>query len=116
MHVPSVDEPGLSFDPMVIHQGANSGFQALNLAVLMGAARVLLLGYDMGSSDAKTHWHGNHPAGLNNPGAQNFANWIAAFNSAAGQAIAAGIDIVNCTPGGALDCFARQELSEALNA
>ena len=43
----SVAQPGLSRTQGVIHQGKNSGYQALNLAYLLGAKRILLLGYDM---------------------------------------------------------------------
>ncbi|HCZ48509.1 MAG TPA: hypothetical protein DCZ11_05850, partial [Gammaproteobacteria bacterium] len=56
-------EPGLSASPLRIHQGGNSGYQALNLAVLLGAERVILLGYDMHGG----HWHGRHGGRLNNP-------------------------------------------------
>jgi len=33
----------------------------VNLAVQLGAARILLLGYDMRAVDGKTHWFGEHP-------------------------------------------------------
>lgn len=114
-HVPSVDEKGLSFDPMVIHQGCNSAFQALNLLVLMGVSRVLLLGCDMklGARGA-VHWHGDHPPGLNNPTEQNFSNWRAAFDGAVPDLKRLGVDVINCTPGSALTCFPSAELGDVL--
>jgi hypothetical protein len=38
------DGEGFSFDPGLIHYGSNSGFQAVNLALLMGATRIILVG------------------------------------------------------------------------
>jgi hypothetical protein len=46
--------------------GGNSGFQALNLAVQFGAARIVLVGFDMTRLNG-IHWHGPHPSRLNNP-------------------------------------------------
>jgi len=48
--------------------GRNSGHGAINLAILMGAPRVYLAGFDMTFRDKRTHWHEGHriPANLNN--------------------------------------------------
>lgn len=43
----------------------NSGLRAIELAFMLGAERVLLLGYDCTVSNG-THWHGNHE-GTKNP-------------------------------------------------
>lgn len=43
----------------------NSGFRAIELAFLLGAERVLLLGYDC-TVEAGSHWHGDH-VGTKNP-------------------------------------------------
>jgi hypothetical protein len=104
LRVPSVDEPGLSLDPLRIHQGGNGGYQAINLAALLGAARIILLGYDMHGD----HWHGQH-VGMNNPDAGNFKRWIAAFRT-----IESPVPIINCTPGSALDCFPTAQLEDTL--
>lgn len=114
LRVPSVDEPGLSLDPLRIHQGGNSGFQALNLAVLLGARRVLLLGFDLGRRGGRRHWHGDHPGDLNNPDETNFAWWRTAFAGAVPDLARAGVAVVNCTPGSALDCFPMAPLEAAL--
>jgi hypothetical protein len=44
-----------------ITAGNNSGFGALSLALKMGAAKIYLLGYDMGFSGNKTHFHDGYP-------------------------------------------------------
>ena len=108
--------PGLSFEDGLIHTGGNSGFQALNVAVQAGANPILLLGFDMGASPTgKKHWHADHPPGLNNPGDINFAYWRTAFESAVPDLERAGVQVWNCTPGSALDCFTKMTLDEALS-
>lgn len=37
--------------------GKNSGHAAINLAILMGASRIYVAGFDMGFPGARTHWH-----------------------------------------------------------
>lgn len=102
-------EPGLSHDPGVLHTGGNSGYQAINLAILLGASRVLLLGYDMRHRDGKKHWHGDHPAGMTNPREGNFKGWLANFAT-----IETDADVINCTPGSALTCFPMANLEDVL--
>lgn len=103
--VPSVDAPGISLDPSRIHQGGNSGFQALNLAVLLGARRVVLYGFDMRRVDGQLHWFGEHPPNVRRD--MDFARCIRAFEVAAPQIKAAGVYVLNATPGSALRCFDR---------
>lgn len=109
------DGPGLSDDPMKTHGGGNSGFQACNLAVLLGAKRLVLLGFDMRTGEnGESHWHGHHPAGLNNPGQSNFNGWIAHFSGAVQDFRQMGVEVINCTPGSALRCFPMARLEETL--
>lgn len=104
---------GLSTVPGTIRTGSNSGYQALNLAVQLGAARVLLLGFDAKLGPAgQTHWHGDHPKGIHRP--SPFRQFIAAFTSAVADLQALGVDVLNCTPGSALECFPRADLAEVL--
>lgn len=101
---------GLSLDPQLIHQGYNSGFQALNLAVLFGAARVILLGFDMKATGGRSHWFGDHPAPLLRGSPYNL--FVAAFDRAAPELVRAGIDVINCSRETALTCFRRASLDE----
>lgn len=112
--VPSVNEPGLSMNPHVIHQGANSGYQAINLAVLMGAKRIALLGFDMKASSGDVHWHGKHPNGLNNPTDLQFQMWLDAFRTMPPDLEKIGVEVINCTPDTALDCFPLRGLESVL--
>ena len=115
MRVPSVDRPGLSLDPMRIHQGGNGGYQALNLAVLMGATKVILLGYDMHATAESKHFHPDHPLGLNNPYPGLFEKWIQNFRTTLDDLKKASVTVVNCTPDSALDCFPRVPLEDVLH-
>lgn len=95
----------------VIRQGGNSGFQAVQLAILFGAARVILLGYDMQATGGKLHWHGNH-AGIGNPVPDRMPKWIEAFGQMA-KAVR-GVKIINATRETALRCFKRLPLDDCL--
>lgn len=106
------DEPGFSLDPAVIHYGNNSGFQAVNLAILFGADQIILVGFDMRRIDGKSHFFGNHKAPLSEAG--NFGTWIANFTRAA-EMLGGSPRILNATPGSALTCFPMVPLAEALN-
>lgn len=87
-----------------------SGHLAVALAVAMGAARVVLLGYDMRQVDGRAHWHDaydlEHDAVLDTQRAA-WAGWGAA-------AAAAGVEIVNATPGSALTEFPIVDLEAVL--
>lgn len=109
--------PGLSFDPEFVHGGQNSGYQALNLAVLLGAKQIILLGYDMRLGKDKAgqdtiHWFGRHRAHLEKQG--NFKKWIEYFNSTVPDLEKAGVKVINCSPGSAIQCFERGILEKIL--
>jgi|TARA_Y100000310_G_scaffold335800_2_gene418738 hypothetical protein len=110
LRVPSEDKPGLSLDPLRIHQGANGGYQALNLAVLLGASRVLLLGFDMKGA----HFHQDHPSGLNNPDQQHYARWMENYQTTLPDLKRAGVEVINCTWGSALKCYPKKRLKQSL--
>lgn len=109
-HVPSVRAPGLGVNG-AIHQGGNGGYQAINLAFLAGASRIVLLGFDMHG----THWHGSHPPGLSNPPPWLFAQWIKHFEALSTDLRSRGVPVVNCSPGSALRAFDTSTLEAALS-
>lgn len=54
---------GLETAAFAVRHGCNSGYAALNLAVLMGAREIVLLGLDMrDAADGADHWHDGYPA------------------------------------------------------
>ncbi len=106
-----VDAPGFSRDPEVIHYGSNSGFQAVNLAILLGAARIVMVGFDMRTVNGRHHFFGSHPAPLRNP--STYSTFIRAF-AAASTSLPPGVEIVNATLGSLLACFPMVSLDDAL--
>ena len=117
-HVDSKYAASISFTPGLVHlgglkgPGGNSGFQALNLAVLFGVARIILLGFDMGIQYHLTHWHGNHPGKLNK--SPNYREFIKSFQGAAFDLRRAGIEVVNCSRESKLECFRRDLITNVL--
>lgn len=111
LHHPSYGM-GLSLDPEMIVVGKNSGFQALNVAVLAGAKRVILLGYDGAiAKDGTSHWHGGHPKPST---ARTYEQFRQAFSAAEGALEKAGVSVVNCSPGTAINSFPKVPLEVAL--
>ncbi len=111
-YVRSSGRPGLG-DGDRIHLNGNSGMQALNLAALFGARRIVLLGFDMRlGAGGRKHWFGDHPAPL----VQEvlFDEWKHKAAAIAVDAADRRIEVLNATPGSALEAFLRVDLEEAL--
>ncbi len=106
---------GLSTDPETIRNGRNSGYQAVNIAVLMGCTRIVLLGFDLqaGSGGKVHHWHPDHPDNFN-PSQMVYGSWRGAFRSMVKPLADLGVSVVNCSRATALDCFPRAALEATL--
>lgn len=107
-YLDSFNRPGLSKEQGVIHQGTNSGYQAINLAYLLGATCILLLGYD--AKGKGVHWFGRHPPTLSQNG--NFDNLPSYFKTINPDDY--GISIINCSRDTALH-FPRMTIDEAIS-
>jgi len=104
---------GYSDEPDCVHTFGNSGAQAIQIAAKAGAARILLLGFDMRG----THWHGRHPEPqLRNTDPQLMLRWCDDMRLLEAELRKRGTMVLNCTPGSALKCFAVVSLEEALEA
>lgn len=96
-----------------LRTGGNSGYGAVNLAYLFGAKRILLIGFDMKEGPkGEKHWHPDHPKPLVQK--QQFHEWIHKFKALADDLKAAGVEVINCTPGSALKCFPTGDLETEL--
>lgn len=115
---------GLSTDPGVIHHGHGGGYSMVNLAYLMGASRIVLLGYDLRyASDydgrnrqpgsVPRHYFGEYPEALRHWPSARVHNGVhvelvSLYESVARQNL---VEIVNCTgPNSALECFPRADI------
>jgi len=101
---------GEGYDPRpgYLRTLSNSGGQAIQVAAKSGAARILLLGFDMHGG----HWHEPHKLG--NPRDKTYDRWISRM---AGLALAMknlGVEVLNCTPGSRLRCFPMRVLEDAI--
>lgn len=105
-------DTGLTRDQNALRTGHNSGYQAINLAVHLGAARIVLLGYDMQATKKGQHFFGKHPDNSQPP----FPKCLEDFATLVEPLAASGVAIVNCTPCSALRCFPMAILEDVLMA
>lgn len=102
---------GLSPNPSMVCWNFNSGSSAINLAVLLGAKRIILLGFDMClGPDERSHWHKGH--GHVRPPA--FKRHSRGFPQMAEDARALGVEILNASPTSTITSFSKVSLREAL--
>lgn len=103
---------GLSLDRQSLVTGRNSGFQALNLAVLSGTKRIILLGFDgQPGPDGRSHWFGDHPQPQP---ASTYMYFRAAMAAAAPILEAMDVQVLNASPGTAIDAFVKVNLWDVL--
>jgi hypothetical protein len=84
--------------------GINSGLQAMRAAKILGATKILLLGFDMQG----THYFGPHKHPLRNTTAKRFVKHIEQFNKWS------GCQVINCTPRSALKRFPMSTIEQQL--
>lgn len=100
---------GLSLDSAAICNGRNSGHQAINVAALAGAARIVLLGFDgRVGEDGRTHCHGGHPDKTHG------ATFCVNFRTLTEPLKDLGVEIINASPGSVIDAFPRRALDQVL--
>lgn len=100
---------GLGVD--CIYPNGNSGAQGINLAYLLGAKHIYLLGFDMQWTDGKSHFFGDHPEGLRN---RNPVVHVPKFDKLASDLAGAGVEVINCSRETALYQFRRESLENVL--
>lgn len=106
------EDTRFSFAANTLHTGRHSGFQAINLAILKGAERVLLLGFDYAIIHGQKHWFGDHPGALNK--ISPYGLFSASLTSASIDLADKGVEIINCSTSSALTCFRKASLADIL--
>ncbi len=97
--------------PDTIKHGKNGGYQSINVAVRLGARRIILLGYDLKrSADDRLHFY---PC-KGRVGINDFKEWARYFETLPAALKSAGVEVVNATRDTALNVFPRVSLEEAL--
>lgn len=102
---------GIEVQRTGLRTGYNSGFQAVNLAAHLGAAKIVLLGFDMWRGPSgQQNWFGRHPNHLDSP----YPIFHQAFGTIVGPLKALGIEVLNASRFTVLTAFPRVALEEAL--
>lgn len=99
-----------STDPTMV-AGFDAGTSAINLAMLFGAAEIVLLGYDMTGG----RWFaGEHPHPTPVIPETDFRRHLEPLPSLAAHAKELGVRIVNCSPVSRATCFESQPIEAFL--
>ena len=114
---------GLSEDQNVISHGHGSGFSLVSMAHRAGADRIVLLGYDLKYApdyDGKSQTIGSQPRHFFGEYPSKMQHWPSVqvlrgvhielrelYRAVAKQGL---VEIVNCTPDSAIDCFERKSI------
>lgn len=93
--------------------GGHSGFHAINLAVQFGAARIVLVGFDM-RFDHGAHWHPHIAGTARHVTDKAMDQCRAALDGCAAQFAELGIEVINASPISALQNYRKAELLEAV--
>lgn len=104
-------EAGIETDPSGLRTARNSGAQAINLAVHLGASRIVLLGYDLGHANGqRSHFFGEQGSPFSNR--SPYGTFIEFFAKMVAPLDALGIEVINCSPETSLPCFPRRSLAD----
>jgi len=88
-----------------LYHGNNSGYGALNLAYCLGANPIYLLGYDMGYTGPKAHYHTHYPQPYGNKSTGVFEAYTHSFQQVAPTLKKLGVRVINLNPRSGLRCF-----------
>lgn len=113
-HIEVTRRDGLSTTPGVVFAGrgvGNSGAQAINLATLWGARRLVLVGMDFYG----THFFGEHPAGLSTPDTETFKQMRSNMTMLANDLHRLGVHVVNTSAKSKLVFWPKLPLFDALS-
>lgn len=102
---------GLELDPSGLRTGHNSGCQAVNLAVHLGATKIVLLGFDMWAGpDGRRNWFDKPGLHENSP----YPIFLMRFAQMVEPLKSAGVRVVNASRFTVMESFQRVSLVEAL--
>ncbi len=97
----------------VVGWGGNSGFQALNMVVLFGCKRIILVGYDATIKHG-LHWHEAYSSAADNPTPNKTLRWQRSIDGAAAPLAQIGVSVVNCSGVSRLRRYPKMSYEDAL--
>lgn len=91
--------------------GGNTGYSAINLALILGARRVFLLGFDMKRVKRKTNWHDQN---VGVPNDASYHRFIQGFEQSVElfAKVFPEREIINITPDSELNVFPKADLDD----
>lgn len=104
---------GLEEKPDALAHGNNSGYAAINLAYHLGASKIVLLGFDMVTTEHESHFHDGYPTRKTKNSTYE-TQFIPAFPHIAGALKNKKIKVYNANPRSLLDCFPKITIDQAL--
>jgi len=114
------NEPGITWAPRqaegfhkyAIGWNGNTGSAAINLALLLGAARIFLIGFDMQLTDGRSNWHRNDIDDVT-PG--HYERYLGCMKQSLSQLYKnwPQVEITNLNPNSAMDLFPKATWEEA---
>lgn len=106
---------GISTNPSLVSWNYNSGAAAINLAVHFGVKKIILLGFDMNlDSNNNQHWHKVYDHSLDKiPELMKYH--LSGFPMIARDLRTLGVEVINCSPNSAIECFPKMSIKEVFN-
>lgn len=110
---------GISSNPGVLFWNLSSGACAINLAVLFGVKRIILLGFDMKPDGVKHNYHNDYPEAdgkitkRQDPGAR-YVRFMKPFPQIAEDLKRLNVECLNATEGSALTIFPMVRLEDVV--
>lgn len=100
-----------------------SGTSAINLAYHFGAKRIVLVGYDMKRIEAEDNWHdehkkmhpNTHKKRTDEKAERMYKRYMSCMPAVAKDAEKLGVEIINATPGSAIEQFPMVKLEEVID-
>ena len=97
-----------------LRHGNSTGCASMNVAWHLGAARIVLLGYDgKPAPDGGDNYHGGHPVGYAkaNPRLTAYDKMAPYYEPIGLELAARRVEVINASPDSAITCFPRVTLS-----
>jgi hypothetical protein len=105
---------GLEDSKDAICHGNNSGYAAINLAYLLGAKRIILLGYDMRNDGKRGHYHDGYPVPITGNDIYK-DQFIPGFNIIADLLKQKNVEVYNASMISALTAWPKISFDKALS-
>lgn len=93
-----------------IRTGGHSGYMAVHLAAHLGAAKIILLGYDLQPTNGQHHFFGDHP----DRNHLNYPYRVGVYETLREPLAHRGVRVLNASRATALTTFPRTSLTDAL--